>query len=810
MKLRRTVTSSVAAIAVLAATLLSVGLAAPASAAGTWSQWSATRLAGSGLVAVRTKAVYVDASDNLYVGGEQLRASNQPDGTSQITGRNIVKWNAASGAWESLGAGTASATDFVNAMAWFGGKLYVAGAFSSMQNVDGSNVTNTSNLARWDPTSGLWEAVATNTIATEVRSLAFDANGALYAGLAGTSPLKKLAVLDGTGSWGSVSPPINGSVNAILVQGTNLYLGGSFRDIFLTPTQYRGIDGVPDSNFVATCAVSTCSTSAASWTGVPLSFGLGDTVNALAYFGGKVLAGGAKSGGLSSWDGTAWTDVTGAPGAQIRTLLPSGGKLYVGGTFSSGDQRRIAVWDGTTWDAMGYGLTSVTYGIAATSSSVIAVGEVLGYYSAASPSSTSTDSKYISRWSPPVTVPGAPTGVSATAGDSQAVVSWTAPATNGGASITTYTVTASTGQTCTANGSPAPTTCTVTGLANGTPVTITVTATNSAGTGAASSTSAAVTPASSGGGGSGGGSTPATPTATPGASASATSSTGTSSAPLGPVAIPDDPAFGARDGSLAEGGSMLLVGGQQAPMLVAPDREVNAQGLDLTSAGFTMWIAGRGDINDPLGLTPRSALILQSEQGAQARLKKFTPYAELRGTGFQPNTEIKVWLLPGTYVGAISVESNGSFSGNIDIPKLLSIGGNTLQANGYTPDQKVRSVSLGIDVIARQLGAKRSTAVTYFKAGSAWLSAPTRRSLDQLVRGIPKSAKGVRVNVTGFVQPTSFSGNDRALSAARAKAVSSYLHSKGLKGAYVVSGKGKALQRGPVARRVVSVVAYWK
>lgn len=809
MKLRRTVTSSVAAIAVLAATILSVGLAAPASAAGTWSQWSATRLAGSGLVAVRTKAAYVDASDNVYVGGEQLRASNQPDGSAQITGRNIVKWNATSGAWESLGAGTASATDFVNAMAWYGGKLYVAGAFSSMQNVDGSNVTNTSNLARWDPTSGLWEAVATNTITTEVRSLAFDANGALYAGLAGTSPLKKLAVLDGTGSWASASPTINGSVNSILVQGGDLYLGGSFRDIFINPTQYRGMNGVTDSNFVVKCVVSSCSTNASDWTGIPLSFGLGDTVNALAWFGGHLLAGGVKTGGLASLSGTTWTDVAGAPGAEVRALLASGGKLYVGGTFSSGDQRRVGVWDGTTWDAMGYGLNSVTYGLAASSSSVIAVGELLGFYSAASPSSTSTDSKYISRWSPPATAPGAPTGVSATAGDGQAVVTWTAPSSNGGATITTYTVTASTGQTCTANGSPAPTTCTITGLANGTPVTFSVTATNSAGTGSASSASTAVTPASSGGG-SGGGSTPTTPTAAPSASASPTSSTGPSSLPLGPVTIPNDPAVGARDGSLAEGGSMLLVGGQQAPMTVAPDSAVNAQGLDLASAGFTMWIAGRGDINDPLGLTPKSALILQSEQGAQTRLKKITPYAELRGTGFQPNTEIKVWLLPGTYVGSISVGSNGRFSGNIDIPKLLAIGGNTLQANGYTPDQKVRSVSLGIDVIARQLGAKRSTAVTYFKAGSAWLSAPTRKSLDQLVRGIPKSAKGVRVNITGFVQPTHYTGNDRALSAARAKAVSSYLHSKGLKGAYVVSGKGKALQRGPVARRVVSVVAYWK
>jgi hypothetical protein len=42
-------------------------------------------------------------------------------------------------------------------------------------------------------------------------------------------------------------------------------------------------------------------------------------------------------------------------------------------------------------------------------------------------------------------VPGAPTSVSATAGSGSASVTFTAPASNGGAGITTYTVTASPG-----------------------------------------------------------------------------------------------------------------------------------------------------------------------------------------------------------------------------------------------------------------------------------------------------------------------------------------------------------------------------
>lgn len=89
-----------------------------------------------------------------------------------------------------------------------------------------------------------------------------------------------------------------------------------------------------------------------------------------------------------------------------------------------------------------------------------------------------------------ITPPGAPTIGTATGGNAQATVTWTPPASPGGAAITGYRITASTGQTATFG---LVTSGTITGLTNGVAATFVVAATNGS-YGPASAASNSITP----------------------------------------------------------------------------------------------------------------------------------------------------------------------------------------------------------------------------------------------------------------------------------------------------------------------------
>jgi len=179
---------------------------------------------------------------------------------------------------------------------------------------------------------------------------------------------------------------------------------------------------------------------------------------------------------------SAPTSLSATPG-NAQVALSWSAPSSAGSSAVTGYQIVYVADDGTEVTATTGGTSQTITGLTNETSYTFVITAVNASAGAGSPASVSATPSSI-------TVPDAPTGLSATAGNGQVTLAWTAPANNGGASITGYAITYS-GGTINTGG----TTYTVTGLTNGTAYSFSVAAINSVGTGTSSS-SATATPAS--------------------------------------------------------------------------------------------------------------------------------------------------------------------------------------------------------------------------------------------------------------------------------------------------------------------------
>jgi outer membrane protein OmpA-like peptidoglycan-associated protein len=259
---------------------------------------------------------------------------------------------------------------------------------------------------------------------------------------------------------------------------------------------------------------------------------------------------------------------------------------------------------------------------------------------------------------------------------------------------------------------------------------------------------------------------------------------------------------------------------------VVPDARRDPQGLDVIGPGFTMRLAGRGDRSDPLGLTDKSVLILQSQQptgssrsrsigAAAARTLPFkqctvaNPVAVTSGTGFKPDSQIILYFLPATTLGEVTTDASGSFTGSVPIPPGIALGSHTLQVNGYSAEGQVRSLSIGV-IVEPTVPAKAgsSKAKVFFDSMSPEITPAGAATLNSLVAKARK--KGIRTVVVGFVQESGIAANDQSLSTQRARNVTAYLRERGLAGSYETRGDGvsRIASASAIARRVNVSVTY--
>jgi hypothetical protein len=157
-------------------------------------------------------------------------------------------------------------------------------------------------------------------------------------------------------TWSSLGVGLNngvegGSINALVVNGSDLYVGGGFDTA----------GGIPAYH------VAKWSTTTQTWSA--LGGGVGFFVRALAVKGTQLYAGGEYAGCancVARWNGKSWSPIgsgaSGVPG-NVYTLAVKGSDLYVGGAFTtvttaegvSVPANHIAKWNGSGWSTLGSG-----------------------------------------------------------------------------------------------------------------------------------------------------------------------------------------------------------------------------------------------------------------------------------------------------------------------------------------------------------------------------------------------------------------------------------------------------------------------
>ena len=304
----------------------------------------------------------------------------------------------------------------------------------------------------------------------------------------------------------------------------------------------------------------------------------------------------------------------------------------------------------------------------------------------------------------------------------------------------------------------------------------------------------------------GGGGTDTTPTTTPSASKAPTSAFTLD--PITHDANPRIPTSGAALGS-----SVLLTSiGASGSSTQSINVAFTVDAGRVQTPDFSLSLASRyARASDTPG-TPGS-LTLYSRVGSSGRSLPLAtaadgePTLDSAGTGFQPGSPIRVYLLPSTRLGELTADASGRFTGRLPVPGGLAPGAQTLQINGFAPDGSVRSLSVGVVVktISAAPAVKQARTSVQFARGSAILSRSGRAHLAALVR---RTGKSGAMSVVGFARGQKLTAGAKALSDARARAVASFLRTLGLKGTYAV--RGVWVVGGPVStgERVTVVVSY--
>ena len=429
------------------------------------------------------------------------------------------------------------------------------------------------------------------------------------------------------------------------------------------------------------------------------------------------------------------TSLTAVPGDRSASVSFSAG--YDGGSALTNIEYRV---NGGAWTALSPSDTTSPVSIPGLSAATASSIELRARNAAGASDASSAVS--VTPFGPP----GAPTSLAATPGDGRAIVSFVA-GSNQGSAITNYEVSIDGGPWSALSPADATSPVTVTGLTNGAAASISLRAVNAAGSGAASSSISVTPQAAVVAGGS------SSMTREPSASPSPTP-TPTSSAPApAPVVVPEP---------VAVGQGLIVIDGRttRVDVQVVAGRKWQVKGED-----FTLEFIPKAELGEIEG-------VFSARAGTTV---------EVRGDGFLPGSLVASYL-PGALassLGEAKVRADGTFTVDARFPSTMPEGQYVFQVNGLRSETSVRSVNLGLRLLAAPANvASRAVGQRImFRPGSAELTPAAKTTITRFVSRNRQSAS------SAIVVPTvrlGASAQDRALAVKRAKAVVAAMRASGL------------------------------
>lgn len=294
------------------------------------SAWSAVGSDGGAFNDV-VNAIAI-AGSNVYVGGYFYDAAGIAEADA------IVTWNGS--AWSALG-GTAAIAGFVSAIVVSGANVYVGGTFTDAAGIaEADNVAKWNGTA-WSALGS--NGAGNGAIGANVAAIAVTGSdvyvGGDYTDAAGLPKADYLAKWNGStwsavGDNGSGGAALTYQVAAIAIVGSDVYVGGRFSDAA----------GIPEADYIARWNGSVWSAlgSDGSGDGALQGFVLAISVaGSELYMGGtfRNAAGIAEADYLARWNGSSWSALgsngagDGALAAYVYAVAAPGSNVYMGGDF---------------------------------------------------------------------------------------------------------------------------------------------------------------------------------------------------------------------------------------------------------------------------------------------------------------------------------------------------------------------------------------------------------------------------------------------------------------------------------------------